>query len=88
MSEHGFTPNDEARESDWHKATLQRYHIESDTTMTHEALVGVVIAELRAEKTTLIGYLERKVKCQDWHGVADAAMDLREVEAKLSVLGG
>lgn len=32
------------------------------------------------------GYLKMKVEEQDWHGVADAAMDLRELEAQLQVL--
>lgn len=31
-------------------------------------------------------YLALKVEQCDWHGVADAAMDIREIEAKLSVL--
>ena len=37
-------------------------------------------------KENLIGYLLQKAECEDWHGVADAAMDLREVDAKLEVL--
>jgi len=37
-------------------------------------------------KENLIGYLLQKVEAEDWHGCADAAMDLREVEAKLEVL--
>jgi hypothetical protein len=30
----------------------------------------------------MIAYLLLKVKQRDWHGVADAAMDIREMEAK------
>ena len=30
----------------------------------------------------MIAYLLLKVKQKDWHGVADAAMDIREMEAK------
>lgn len=37
-------------------------------------------------KKDLIKYLIRKVEVEDWHGVADAAMDLREIEAKIEVL--
>lgn len=37
-------------------------------------------------KENLIGYLLQKAECEDWHGVADAAMDLREVDAKLDLL--
>lgn len=42
--------------------------------------------ELQAEKMILITYLKLKLEIEDWHGVADAAMDIREVEAKLSML--
>lgn len=31
-------------------------------------------------------YLLLKYEISDWHGVADAAMDIREIEAKLSIL--
>ena len=30
----------------------------------------------------LVAYLKSKVEIADWHAVADAAMDLRELEAK------
>ena len=29
----------------------------------------------------MVAYLKMKVEQADWHGVADAAMDLREIEA-------
>lgn len=32
-------------------------------------------------RSTLIEYLKMKVEEADWHGVADAACDLRELEA-------
>lgn len=41
---------------------------------------------LLQRRATLILYLREKASEEDWHGVADAAMDLREVDAKLSVL--
>ena len=31
-------------------------------------------------------YLLLKFEVGDWHGVADAAMDIREIEAKLNIL--
>jgi len=31
----------------------------------------------------MIAYLLLKVKHRDWHGVADAAMDIREMEARM-----
>ena len=38
------------------------------------------------EKQGMVEYLLLKVNKEDWHGVADAAMDIREIEAKLSVI--
>ena len=35
------------------------------------------------ERNTLIKYLMVKTLSEDWHAVADAAMDLRELDAKL-----
>ena len=34
------------------------------------------------QRAILIQYLLMKVDQQDWHGVADAACDLRELDAK------
>jgi len=31
-------------------------------------------------------YLDLRREMRDWHGVMDAAADIREIEAKLSVL--
>lgn len=36
------------------------------------------------QKEILIQYLYVKIAQEDWHGVADAAMDIREMEAKCS----
>ena len=44
------------------------------------------IKDLLTQKETMIGYLKMKVEQQDWHGVADAAMDIREIDAKILVL--
>lgn len=41
---------------------------------------------LYREREALIIYLYAKQQSEDWHAVADAAMDLREIDAKLSVL--
>ena len=41
---------------------------------------------LAVERDVLIEYLRAKLVAEDWHGVADAAMDLREIDAKLAVL--
>jgi hypothetical protein len=34
------------------------------------------------QKQILMEYLQVMIALQDWHGVADVAMDLRELEAK------
>lgn len=34
----------------------------------------------------MIAYLMLKVRQRDWHGVADAAMDIREMEAEAKVI--
>lgn len=46
------------------------------------------IKQLEAEIQELITYAQLKIKQRDWHGVADAMMDIRELEAKKEVLGG
>lgn len=43
---------------------------------------------LRKRKAIIVTDLLSKVEAEDWHGVADAAMDLREIDAKLDVLAG
>ena len=41
------------------------------------------VLRLRERRIVLIGYLAEVVKEEDWHGVQDAASDLREVDAEL-----
>lgn len=35
-----------------------------------------------SRRKILIDYLRMKIEMQDWHGVADAANDLRELDAE------
>lgn len=42
--------------------------------------------QLKDRIRRMVEYLLLKVEERDWHGVADAAMDLREMEAQLEVL--
>jgi len=42
----------------------------------------VMIPCLMTDKEVMIEYLFLKIRQEDWHGVADAAMDIREMEAK------
>lgn len=44
------------------------------------------IQKLESFKARLIEYLKLKVEQHDFHGVSDAANDIREVEAKIAVL--
>jgi hypothetical protein len=41
---------------------------------------------LHRRRVITISYLLVKAENEDWHGVADAAMDLREIDAKLEAL--
>lgn len=45
-----------------------------------------LLASLYKEKKALLSYLNSKVLAEDWHAVADAAMDLREIEAQVKIL--
>ncbi len=42
--------------------------------------------QLLEKRAALISYLRMKIEDDDWHAVADAAMDLREIDAKLSMI--
>lgn len=42
----------------------------------------LTLEELQYRINVLISYLEMKVKEKDWHGVSDAANDIRVLEAK------
>lgn len=44
----------------------------------------MTLEDLLDQKKMLIQYLLKKVQAEDWHGVADAAMDLREIQAVLT----
>ena len=41
-------------------------------------------SDFLVQKEILLEYLQVMIAMQDWHGVADVAMDLREMEAKNS----
>lgn len=43
------------------------------------------IGRLEEKIQGLIIYMEQKIDDRDWHGVADAAMDIRDLEAKKEV---
>lgn len=37
------------------------------------------------KRKTMVAYLELKVEEQDWHGVQDAASDLRDIDTEMSI---
>lgn len=44
------------------------------------------MAELEVKRSRLHDYITMKLEERDYHAIADAAMDLREIDAKLSVI--
>jgi len=46
------------------------------------------IDKLEEKKQTMVDYVKLKLSEEDWHGVADAAMDIREIESSLTILRG
>lgn len=43
------------------------------------------ITALEKQISILVEYMQNKIILADWHAVADAAMDIRELEAKIRV---
>lgn len=44
------------------------------------------IKAIAEKKVKMIGYAQLKLDEKDWHGLADAAMDLRDMEAEINTL--
>lgn len=44
--------------------------------------MGLYLQDLDHQRQVLISYLKVKMHTEDWHGVADVAMDLRELDAE------
>lgn len=44
------------------------------------------IAELKLSRPRLIDYLKMKLEMEDWHGVQDAASDLRDLDSEMDGL--
>lgn len=42
--------------------------------------------ELEHQRRVLIAYLKAKVEMGDWHGVSDAANDLRVLDAQMDLM--
>lgn len=41
--------------------------------------------KLSERKRVMVEYMQLKMKEEDWHGVADASMDLRELEVEIKL---
>lgn len=54
---------------------------ESVVLLTPEQIAAALPIEYAEHRRRLIDYLQSKVALCDWHGVSDAANDLRELEA-------
>lgn len=50
--------------------------------------VNYEVNKLKEKKQLMIDYLKLKVSEGDWHGVADAAMDIREIDSSLITIEG
>lgn len=44
------------------------------------------LASLFEQKQRMVDYLKLKLSQEDWHGVADAAMDIREIISETKAL--
>ncbi len=55
--------------------------------MSGGAWVESSLTRLQRRKEIVKSDLLMKVEISDWHGVADAAMDLREIEAEQVLIG-
>lgn len=45
-----------------------------------------MLLELRKAKAQMEKYLDLRRQMEDWHGVMDAAADIREIEAQIKVI--
>jgi hypothetical protein len=44
------------------------------------------LENLNKQKEGMLSYLYLKASQEDWHGVADAAMDIREIISKITII--
>jgi hypothetical protein len=48
--------------------------------------VIILLRKLKKQRVVMILYAKLKWKQEDWHGLADAAMDLRDIDAEIKGL--
>lgn len=61
-------------------------HRQSKCAYLRAMTISTRVAELRAQRVLMIQYLDHKRTIEDWHGVMDAAADIRELDAKIAAL--
>ena len=44
------------------------------------------INDLDEQISSMVEYMQLKIQAEDWHAVADAAMDIREIESEMKAL--
>ena len=54
--------------------------------MINSSNIFVRIAELEEQKKLMLDYLKMKLDNEDYHGVEDAASDIRDIEAAIHEL--
>lgn len=59
---------------------------EQTAAVAYERTHANRIIDLAEQREALVAYVLAKVRAADWHAVQDAAVDLRELEARLSML--
>lgn len=57
---------------------VREIHIEAVNKSVNQ-LIDVCLRQ----KEVVIDYMYQKIKAEDWHAVADAAMDIRDLEAEM-----
>jgi hypothetical protein len=56
------------------------------TELVVKWLAAPRLLQLEEDRDILIAYLEQQMREQDWHGVQDAASDLRDLDVEMETL--
>lgn len=51
-----------------------------------QKVVDSRVADFQSDIEVLVAYLQMKTRHRDWHAVSDAAVDIRELEARVKEL--
>lgn len=83
MEKERMTPDEYQKAAEWRKKRMKDQA--KDLTEPYNSTQR---RQLLSKRQVLIQYLLMKVDDDDFHAVGDAAVDIREVDAKLSMLNG